>query len=131
MMLTVKDAARTLGVDPQTVRRYLPLQRLGRRVLVQRADVLKLAGRPSGRTMAWDAMRVWIVNEHKALCDDKADLLASTASAFMIENLNGDITSDAFVAYAFIHQPLGGGIIGDQLRQDIRREAHLRQITDK
>ncbi|MFE1602995.1 hypothetical protein [Methylobacterium sp. ID0610] len=84
--------------------------------------------RPNGRVHAWEAMRVWFVNERRALCDHKADLLASTASAFLLEHPNGDTESDAFVAYALAHLPLGGGKIGKELRADIIAEAIARRL---
>lgn len=43
-MISVRDAARILGVCPATVRRNLPLQRLGDRTLIRIADVRKITG---------------------------------------------------------------------------------------
>ncbi|WP_125901182.1 hypothetical protein [Methylobacterium indicum] len=71
---------------------------------------------------------MWLANERRPLCDHKADLLASTASAFLLEHPDGDTRSDAFVAYALAHLPQGGGEIGRDLRSDIVREAFDRQL---
>jgi hypothetical protein len=84
--------------------------------------------RPNGRAHAWEAMRVWVANERRPLCDHKADLLASTASAFLLENPDGDTRSNAFVAYALAHLPPGGGEFGKDLRADIIREAVDRRL---
>ena len=43
-MISVRDAAKILGVCSATVRRNLPLQRLGDRTLVRIADVRKITG---------------------------------------------------------------------------------------
>lgn len=46
-MVSVRDAAKILGVCPATVRRNLPLQRLGDRTLIRIADVRKITGEAS------------------------------------------------------------------------------------
>ena len=46
-MISVRDAARILGVCPATVRRNLPLQRLGDRTLIRIVDVRKITGEAS------------------------------------------------------------------------------------
>lgn len=50
-MLSVRDAAKILGVCPETVRRNLPLKRLGDRTLIRLADVRAITGEaPDART---------------------------------------------------------------------------------
>lgn len=46
-MVSVRDAAKMLNVCPATVRRNLPLQRVGDRTLIRMADVHKITGEAS------------------------------------------------------------------------------------
>lgn len=51
-MVSVGDAAKILGVCPATVRRNLPLQRLGNRTLIRLADVREITGEGACRDVA-------------------------------------------------------------------------------
>lgn len=46
-MVSVHDAAKMLNVCPATVRRNLPLQRVGDRTLIRMVDVQKITGEAS------------------------------------------------------------------------------------
>jgi hypothetical protein len=112
----------------------LPRTKIGGKVFI-RADALREmllavsnATPPNPRSLAWEAMRLWDVNERRPLSDDKADLLTSTVSGFLLEYPGGDVRSDDFVRYAATNLPAGGGVIGNELRADILREAGLRRL---
>ncbi len=112
----------------------LPRTKIGGKVFIHidaiRQTLLRASeAAPSDpRPLAWDAMGFWGVNERRALSDHKADLLTSTVSGFLLEYPGGDVRSDDFVLYAAANLPAGGGVIGNELRADILREAALRRL---
>ncbi len=113
----------------------LPRTKIGGKVFIRVTAIRQMMSAVSNamptdppRALAWDAMGFWAVNEHRPLCDDKANLLTSTVSGFLLEYPGGDVRSDDFVLYAAANLPAGGGVIGNELRADILREAALHRL---
>lgn len=137
--LTRRQVREMFGFSLNFIDKRLPRTKVGGKILIN-VEALKalLAGGqgipvpehlrtiPHYRTLAWQALRSWTVNECRPLCDHKADLLAGTVTGFLLEQPDGDIRDDAFVLYALINQPPGGGETGAELRRDIQMEAALR-----
>lgn len=155
-MFSSAEVSKMLKISKKSVRAYIKGERIGGRVIrysraqiekltggrYSRAQVEKLMGGgygpspvpedlrvyPDYRRLAWEAQRSWTVNERAALCDQKTDILYGTVASFLVQDPDGDVMSDAFVAYALANLPVGGGAIGNALRTDIQAEAKLRGI---
>lgn len=139
-MMTARQVAKIFNMTEKTVRARVPGVRVGRGYRYSRTHIERVMGgghgpspvpaavTPDHRRLAWEAQRLWHVNERQALCDQKTDLLVSSVAAFLIEQPDGDVLSDDFVRYVRRNPPPGGGSIGDALRHDIIRETSLRGL---
>lgn len=128
-LISIKTAAERLNVSMRTIRRTFYLVKIAGRSLVRVADIqAKIGGDPHYRYLAFKVQGFWYVNERLPACNDKADVLNDTVRDFLTESPDGDVMSDAFVAYALANLPVGGGNVGDALRADIQEEAKLRGL---
>ena len=140
-MMTARQVGEIFNMNEKSVRAHVRGIRIGRQFRYSRAHIMRAMGDggrgpspirggfvPDYRTLAWEAQKLWGVNERQALCDRKTDLLTSSVAGFLFEEPDGDVMSDAFVLYVRRNLPPPGGKTGEALRADILREASLRGL---